>query len=196
VGYGAYVITEPETLPLAWRQQLLQLARNAISHRLAGKGELQIPLDHYPDQLKRQLASFVTLNLHGQLRGCIGSLTAHRQLVVDIAHNAQAAAFQDPRFSAVTLAEFQDLDVHISILSEPELMAVTSREDLLHQIRPMIDGLIIEENGHRATYLPSVWEQLSDPAEFVRQLRAKAGLDPNGWGDATKVFRYTTEEFS
>lgn len=204
VGYGAYVITEakpeakPEAkaLPLAWRQQLLQLARNAIAHRLAGKEDFQIQLNLYPDELKKQLASFVTLNLHGRLRGCIGSLAAHRQLLVDIAHNAQAAAFQDSRFSAVTSAEFQHLDVHISILSEPEPMAVSSREELLQKIRPAIDGLIIEENGHRATYLPSVWEQISDPSVFIRELRTKAGLNANGWSEATKVFRYTTEEFS
>lgn len=196
VGYGAYVITEPKTMPLAWRQQLLQLARNAIAHRLAGKDDLQIDLNLYPDELKKQLASFVTLNLHGRLRGCIGSLAAHRQLVVDIAHNAQAAAFQDPRFSAVTSAEFRHLDIHISVLSEPQEMAIASREELLQQIRPAVDGLIIEENGARATYLPSVWEQISDAAVFIRELRAKAGLDPDSWSEATKVFRYTTEEFS
>ncbi len=196
VGYGAYVISEPKGMPLAWRQQLLQLARNAIAHRLDSKADFQIELDLFPDELKKQLASFVTLNLHGRLRGCIGSLVAHRQLLADIAHNAQAAAFQDPRFSAVTRGEFQHLDVHISILSEPVAMTVTSIEVLLQQIRPGVDGLIIEENGARATYLPSVWEQITDPAVFVRELRAKAGLNPNGWSDATKAFRYTTEEFS
>ena len=196
VGYGAYIITEPKTMPLAWRQQLLQLARNAIAHRLAGKDDFQIEFNFHPDELKKQLASFVTLNLHGRLRGCIGSLAAHRQLVMDVAHNARAAAFQDPRFSAVTSAEFQHLDIHISVLSEPQEMAITSREDLLQKIRPTVDGLIIEENGARATYLPSVWEQISDAAVFIRELRAKAGLDPNSWSEATKVFRYTTEEFS
>ncbi len=196
VGYGAYVITEPDQLPLAWRQQLLQLARSAIAHRLTTKEDFKIELSLYPEELKKQAASFVTLNLHGRLRGCIGSLVAHRQLPADIAHNAQAAAFQDPRFSAVTAAEFQHLDVHISILSEPSPMAVASREDLLQQIRPGIDGLIIEEGGARATYLPSVWEQITDPAVFIRELRSKAGLSPDGWSDATKVFRYTTREFS
>ena len=94
------------------------------------------------------------------------------------------------------MAEYREIDLHISILSAPEPVAVASLAELLRVLRPGRDGLIIEENGRRATYLPSVWEQLPDPQTFVAQLRIKAGLSPNGWSNATRVFRYTTEEFA
>ena len=126
----------------------------------------------------------------------IGSLMAHRPLVVDVANNAQSAAFADPRFVSLSLDEYHDMDVHLSILSEPVPMEVASREELLLALRPGMDGLIIDENGSRATYLPSVWEQIPDPAMFVAELRRKAGLSRDGWTEATRVFRYTTEEFS
>lgn len=216
VGYGAYVVEASpaaqsdtddedttaqrgkpgESLPLAWRQRLLQVGREAILQPLVTGGSYNLDLNHFPEALRQERASFVTLHLNGQLRGCIGSLTAHRALVADVANNAQAAAFKDPRFSPVSFDEYHDIDVHISVLSRPEPMAVDTREELLAQLRPGVDGLIIEERGHRATYLPSVWEQLPDPESFVDELRRKAGLDRGGWHHETRVFRYTTEEFS
>lgn len=200
VGYGAYALyearQEEQQLPLALRQQLVQLARNAIFDRLQNGSGPRIRVDDFPEPLRRTLASFVTINLNGQLRGCIGSLKAHRPLVEDIAQNAQAAAFHDPRFKPLTLAEYLQIDLHISILSEPAPVAAGSLAELLQVLRPGRDGLIIEENGRRATYLPSVWEQLPDAETFVKQLRIKAGLDPNGWTRATRVYRYTTEEFT
>ena len=196
VGYGAYVLYEEQRLPLGWRQQLLQLARNSIYRQLQSGEEFALDLSDYPEELARNGASFVTLNLKGRLRGCIGSLVAHRPLAEDVAHNARAAAFSDPRFAPLTLAEYREIDLHISVLSEPEPVAVNSLAELVAVLRPGRDGLIIDENGRRATYLPSVWEQLPEPREFVRQLRIKAGLDPDGWTPATRVFRYTTVEFA
>jgi hypothetical protein len=114
---------------------------------------------------------------------------------MDVASNAQAAAFKDPRFPQLTLDEFHQIDIHISVLSVPEEMHVTSKQDLISQIQPGIDGLIIEESGKRATYLPSVWEQLPTPDAFVQELRRKAGLSPDDWLETTKVSRYRTEEF-
>ncbi|MCB1644607.1 MAG: AmmeMemoRadiSam system protein B [Pseudomonadales bacterium] len=202
VGYGAYILTgndamtEPKsTLNLAQRQQLIQLARNAIFHPFTSKENFHIELTHYDEGLRQDGASFVTLNLNGQLRGCIGSLQAHKSLLADVASNAQSAAFRDPRFAPLTLGEYQLIDVHISVLSTPVTMNVTSRDDLIQQLRPGVDGLIIEENGHRATYLPSVWEQLKEPEVFVRELRRKAGLSGDGWNTQTRCFRYSTEEF-
>lgn len=196
VGYGSYVITEPTELSLAHRQRLLQLARNAIEHKLFNQGNFNVDLARFPAVLTRQLASFITINRHGRLRGCIGSLTAQRALVADVAHNAQAAAFNDPRFKALRAREFPDIELHISILSEPQKMNVDSREALVEALRPGVDGLIIKEAGRQATYLPSVWEQLADPDSFVAELRVKAGLSRTGWSPSTEVFRYTTEEFS
>jgi AmmeMemoRadiSam system protein A len=136
----------------------------------------------------------VTLNIAGKLRGCIGSLQAHRPLVLDVAHNAQSAAFQDPRFSPLSHEEYQQVDIHISILSQPVPLTASSTDDLAAKLRPGIDGLIIKEGSRQATYLPSVWEQINDPTQFIMELRRKAGLDPKGWHD-TEVLTYTTEEF-
>lgn len=183
-------------LSQAHRQSLLQLARNAIQHQLATGKEFNVQLDSLPGTLTTSLASFVTINLNGRLRGCIGSLVAYRPLAEDIASNAQSAAFKDPRFAPLKMSEFKDIEIHISVLSQPEPLQVDSREDLLQKIKPGIDGLIIEEQGHRATYLPSVWDQLPAPEQFISELRAKAGLGRNGWSEHTRVYRYTTEEFS
>ena len=97
--------------------------------------------------------------------------------------------------SPLTPGEYPLVDVHISILSPPEPFTVSSREELVETLRPGVDGLVLEENGRRATYLPSVWEQLSDPERFVAELRAKAGLPREGWSSAVRLARYTTEEF-
>ncbi|HIG40549.1 MAG: AmmeMemoRadiSam system protein B [bacterium] len=213
VGYGAFSLTqEPLTGEAMVRQEpkedaiekqrfsndlrarILKIARQAILHSLQGKGNFQLNLDLFPDPLKVDGASFITLNLQGHLRGCIGSLEAHRSLILDIANNAQAAAFKDPRFKPLSLQEYHAMELHVSILSPPELLPVNSREELLAIIRPGKDGIIIEESGRRATYLPSVWDQLPDPDRFISELRSKAGLDASQWGRC-QVFRYTTEEF-
>lgn len=204
VGYGSYVIEEDSTsedspseeYSLSQRQRMLQLARDAILHPLTSSGNFNLDLQQFPPELQLERATFITLNIDGRLRGCIGSLIAHRPLVLDIAHNAQAAAFKDPRFPALTLEEFNQVDLHISVLSVPEPLAVSTREELITELQPGIDGLIIEENGKRATYLPSVWEQLPNPEDFVSELRRKAGLSPMAWSENTIVQRYRTEEFS
>lgn len=196
VGYGTYIIMENSLeYDLAQRQRMLQVARNAIVQPLTGDNNLALDLQHYPQSLRVERATFVTLNINGRLRGCIGSLQAHRPLILDVASNAQAAAFKDPRFPQLSLDEFQQVDIHISVLSVPEEMHVTGKQDLISKIQPGIDGLIIEESGKRATYLPSVWEQLPTPEAFVQELRRKAGLSPEEWLESTKVSRYRTEEF-
>ncbi|XOV88338.1 MAG: AmmeMemoRadiSam system protein B [Pseudomonadota bacterium] len=202
VGYGAWRVRDTAAalprdagLPLAQRQRLLQVAREAILRPLTSAGSYSVNPAEYPALLQQQGAAFVTLTLNDNLRGCIGSLEAHRPLVLDVASNAQSAAFRDPRFAPLTLAEYQDLEVHISVLSQPQPLDVDSRDSLVRALRPGIDGLIIEEDGHRATYLPSVWAQLPDPGTFVAELRRKAGLGPDGWSAATRVFTYQTEEF-
>jgi AmmeMemoRadiSam system protein A len=178
------------------RQTLLQIARAAIQNQLATGKEYTAQLEGLSANLTTPLASFVTINLNGKLRGCIGSLAAHRPLAQDVVYNAQSAAFRDPRFPPLKKTELKNIDIHISVLSQPEPLPVGSREELLQKIRPGIDGLIIQEEGRRATYLPSVWSQLPEPNQFISELRAKAGLNRNGWSDDTQVFRYTTEEFS
>ena len=210
VGYGAWVVEEADTLPaeksdlqdedsplsLAQRQQLLYLARTMILHTLGRGGDYDIKLNHYHQQLHEQRGSFVTLSRQGRLRGCIGSLAATRPLVMDVAHNASAAAFKDPRFKPLQAGEFTDLDIHISVLSPARVLAVDSREELVGTLRPGVDGLILQEGNKRSTYLPSVWTSIADPQRFVSELRIKAGLPAEGWSTDMQVWTYTTEEFS
>ncbi|MEE4190725.1 MAG: AmmeMemoRadiSam system protein B [Halieaceae bacterium] len=208
VGYGAWCVTEAdapapddedsndESLGLAQRQQLLHAARLAIGHTLAGQGNLDIRMQQYDSALHVERASFVTLNLEGSLRGCIGSLTATRPLLVDVLHNATAAAFRDRRFKPLTAGEYTQMELHISVLSPARPLAVSSRAELLERLTPGVHGLVLSEAGKRAAYLPSVWAKLPDPDHFLGELRAKAGLPREGWSADTKVSIYTTEEFS
>jgi len=186
---------EQATLGEADRRLLLDLARSSIRYGLThGRPQPVDPAD-YPPALRVPRAAFVTLNRTGRLRGCIGHLEASQALVRDVADNAYAAAFRDPRFPPLTEAEYEALEIHISVLSPPEPLPVVSEADLLQQMRPGIDGLILEEDHHRGTFLPSVWESLPAPEQFLAHLKLKAGLSPGYWSDGIRVARYTTEAF-
>jgi len=175
------------------RRTRLRLARQSIQHGFECDGPLSVDLSEFPPELTVVRATFVTLEKQGALRGCIGSLTAVRPLVEDIVHNAYAAAFMDPRFPPVDQSELEALEIHLSVLSPSEPMQVASEADLIAQLHPGIDGLIIEDGGRRATFLPSVWESLPQPELFLRHLKQKAGLAPDHWSDRFKAYRYTTE---
>jgi AmmeMemoRadiSam system protein A len=175
------------------KKLLLKLARDAIAYGLKNHKIMPIDINQYPENLQKQGATFVTLQINKQLRGCIGSLQAYQPLVKDLAHNAYAAAFSDPRFTPLTEDEFPKLDIHISILNKPEPMQFTSEQDLIRQLQPGIDGLILSDNGHRGTFLPSVWESLPEPALFFAHLKLKAGLPHDYWSDTLTVHRYTVE---
>ncbi len=174
---------------------MLEIAKESIHYGLKHGEPLPLNLDDYPTHLQEQRATFVTLQIHHQLRGCIGTLEAHRPLIWDIAHNAHAAAFADPRFMPVTQDEAKQLELHISILNPSEEMQFDSEEGLIAQIRPEIDGLILSEGHLRGTFLPSVWESLKTPQEFVHHLKLKAGLPGDYWSNTIKVERYTTFSF-
>lgn len=199
VGYGAYSFEYPprkdadDGLGEKDKGYLLQLARDSIRHGLQEGSPMPVDLTRLPPNLRAMRASFVTLQKNGQLRGCIGSLEAVRPLSLDIAHNAYAAAFHDPRFPPLGEDELQGLEIHLSLLSPAEPMRFQSEEDLLDQIQPGIDGLILVEGRHRGTFLPSVWEQLPTARQFLEHLKMKAGLPPGYWSDTLKVSRYRTE---
>jgi AmmeMemoRadiSam system protein A len=172
---------------------LLDLARSSIQHGLQTGRPLKVKLADYPAELTERRATFVTLQKHHQLRGCIGMLEAVRPLVEDIAENAFLAAFQDPRFPPLADDEFDELDIHLSILTTATPLAFTSEQDLINQLQPGIDGLILEEGHRRGTFLPSVWEQLPEPEQFLRHLKQKAGLAPDYWSETIRIYRYRTE---
>lgn len=138
-------------------------------------------------------ASFVTLKQAGRLRGCIGTLAAHRALRDDVAANALAAALRDPRFAPLSRTELPHTDVEISVLSAPRALPFKDEGDFFRQLQPGIDGLIIEHQGRRATFLPSVWEQLPEAGLFMQELRRKAGIEQRVALTAIDVQRYTTQ---
>jgi AmmeMemoRadiSam system protein A len=174
---------------------LRSVAKDAIAYGLEHGAHMPVDTPRYPPPLRAPGASFVTLKKHGELRGCIGSLEAYQPLVEDIAHNAYAAAFNDPRFMPVSEREFDDLEIHISVLTPAVPMHFTSQTDLLKQIQPGIDGLVLEDGRHRGTFLPSVWESLPSTEQFLQHLKLKAGLPADYWSDKIKISRYTTESF-
>lgn len=177
------------------RKTLKDISIASIKHGLKEGSPLAVDLAEIEDELTVLRATFVTLEKHGQLRGCIGMLEAHRPLIEDIAYNSYAAAFSDPRFPPLTEDELKDLSIHLSILSPAEAISCLSETDLIKQLRPGIDGLILDDGRHRATFLPSVWESLSNPTDFVQQLKIKAGLPVNYWSDDLHAYRYSTESF-
>ena len=188
-------LNTPNEYTVEEQNVLLNLAHHAIDHGLQYRQVLAVDPADFEPKLTEQRATFVTLNLNGALRGCIGTLEAHRPLVVDIAHNAFAAAFSDPRFEPVSESEFEALEIHISILNPSETMSFNSEEDLIRQIRPGIDGLILSEGTLRSTFLPAVWESLKEPEAFLQHLKLKAGLPANYWSESLNVRRYTTTSF-
>ncbi len=180
----------------SFHDSLIKIAKASVEFVTNSNRPLQLNLDDYADILKAKRASFVTLNKNNVLRGCIGSLTAHNALIIDIAENAAAAAQRDPRFPTVQIDELGQLDYHISILSKPEIMNFNSEDDLIDQLRPGIDGLILTDGNYRGTFLPSVWESLPQPKEFLSHLKRKAGLSENHWSQTMKLSRYTAESIS
>lgn len=172
---------------------LLHIARRSIHQGLQTRRSLTVSLNEYDPQLFFHCATFVTLQINQQLRGCLGTLQASRPLAQDIAYNAFAAAFQDPRFPAVSRDEVHRLDIHLSLLSDSEPMHFSDQQDLLEQIEAGVDGLILEElPNYKGTFLPSVWQSLPQKSEFFNQLKRKAGLAEDYWSDSLRVFRYRT----
>ncbi len=176
----------------AEKEALLKLAGESIEYGFEHHHPLHPVMDSYSESLRQKRASFVTLQCAGRLCGCIGMLEARRPLCRDVAENAYAAAFEDPRFPPLTRAVFADIEIHISVLSEPEEISVATEEELLKAVTPGRDGLIIQEGCRRGTFLPCVWDQLPEPEQFVKHLKEKAGLPPGYWSDTLRVFRYKT----
>ncbi len=174
------------------RGRLLEIAWDSIRHGLADGTPSRPDLAALPGSLTRPAATFVTLHARDDLRGCIGRLEASRPLAEDVAENAYAAAFQDPRFPPLQPSELEDLSLEISLLTPPEPMVFADEEDLLGQLRPGIDGLILEDWGRRGTFLPTVWESLPEPRPFLAALKGKAGLPPDHWSATLRVSRYRT----
>ncbi|WP_116813109.1 AmmeMemoRadiSam system protein A [Steroidobacter cummioxidans] len=183
------------SLSPAQRSELLSLARTSIEASLQ-TGE-RAPYDGPPlhTALIRPGASFVTLRVGEDLRGCCGTIEATRPLHVDVWNNAYSSAFADPRFPPLTSGEWHDTGIEISVLSEPQRCEVRSEAELLDALRPGVDGVILQAGARRSIFLPAVWEQLPSPRDFIRHLKLKAGWPADFWPPDMQVWLYTTESF-
>ena len=150
----------------------------------------------YSSALQEPRAVFVTLERHGRLMGCVGTLSATEPLVVADADRARAAARADPRFIGIRVDDLTDLDVSVSVLSTSTPIAVGGYDELVATICPSVDGVVIDAERHHATFLPTVWDDLPDPEEFVRALWSKAGLAPRAWPTGARASRYTAQHAS
>lgn len=177
-------------------RQLLEVALLSIRSGTQTGAPLEVDAADYPESLRVPRATFVTLHRLGELRGCIGELEARLPLVESAADIAFRSAFRDPRFAPLREAELVGLEVEISVLSPLERMSVKGEAELLRQLRPGVDGLVLREGSAQGTYLPSVWESLPEPRDFVAELKRKAGLSPSHWSGKIELDRFSVVSIS
>lgn len=190
MAHSSYIDISPEE-----KQQLLDIARRSIRSGLDTGKALTIDHTEFNGNLTAAFGTFVTLKQQGELRGCMGCLQTSDTLVQSVANSAFNAAFRDPRFPKLSENEIPQTELEISVLSEMEPMPAKNREDLLNQLKPGIDGLLLEDGPYRSTFLPKVWDDLKRPDEFLEHLLAKAGLAPDYWSETLCFSRYHTISF-
>lgn len=173
---------------------LLQIAKSAILTKFdeSYSFDEKSLLERYP-YLKKDGAAFVTLKYDKDLRGCIGSIVAHRTLYEDIAGNAVSSGFGDPRFKPLSANELSHLRLEVSVLSEPQILEYKDFDDLCKKVKPHVDGLILKHNRYQGTFLPQVWEQLTTPELFLEHLSMKAGADISIYKEHPTIYRYGVE---
>jgi len=170
---------------------LLSIARSAIAETLGQS----YTANEDATWLQDKAACFITLMQRDELRGCIGTLEAHRILLEDVKHNANAAAFNDTRFAPLTSHELDITEIEISLLSAMQTLDFSDEQDALAQLQPGSDGIVFEYSHHRSTFLPQVWQQLPDTRDFIAHLKTKAGLSADFWSDEVKLSRYTVSKW-
>jgi len=172
------------------------MAREAMEHGVRGKKLPALNTETLSAHLRENGASFITLTVRGQLRGCIGALEAYQPLVEDVREHAVAAALEDPRFPPVREDELSRIQIEVSRLTRPVPLNYKDADDLVSKLRPHVDGVILRDGYHRATFLPQVWEKIPDPAEFLNNLCYKMGMSENLWRSKhPEVLTYHVEEF-
>lgn len=190
VGYGSWFLYKGEKnqyIKEYFSDFVIETCKKSI---MSGFQLGDLNTKEYPCVFEESGACFVTLEINGHLRGCIGSIIAHKPLIDDLILNAHSAAFRDPRFTQLTQQEFEHTDISVSLLSAPEKIEFDGEEDLLDKIKPFEDGIIIRDGNYQAVYLPIVWEQLPDKREFLNSLKIKAGLPENYFSETLQAFRF------
>ena len=201
VGYGAWAFTDPRTqMPVRFEDAvkaagpaLTALARSALETYTRSKQRIAEPAGGSA-ALRQTAGAFITIKREGKLRGCIGSPTGWRPLVTDVIDNAIKSGHEDPRFPPLAASELEDLDLSIAVLTPHEAMSFTGEADLLRQLRPRIDGLLIKDGPRSALFLPAVWEMVPNPADFMRELKLKAGLTATHWSPSLQAWRFQAAE--
>ncbi len=192
VGYGSWFMYEGEKnnyIKRFFSDFVIDVCKKSI---LSGFQLGDFSPTSYPAVFEEAGASFVTLEVNGYLRGCIGSIVAHRCLIDDLIENAHSSAFKDPRFKPLTRNEYENIKISVSLLSSPERIVFSSEEELLSKITPFVDGIIIRDGNYQAVYLPVVWEQLPDKQNFLNSLKQKAGLPPDYFSKDFQAFRFSS----
>ena len=185
----------PERLNFEERTTLLKLARQSLINAANDRPAPPLPKD-LPAALLEEGASFVTLTVSGRLRGCIGTLQAYQPLANDVRQRAAQAAVEDYRFPRVRPNEVESIHIEISRLTKPVPLAYSNPTELPGLLKPQVDGVVLSDGRRRATFLPQVWEQLPDPAEFLSHLCQKMGAQPDLWRwEMLQVETYQVEEF-
>jgi uncharacterized protein len=177
------------------RTELLEIARRSIVSGFSRQSPSPPPERSWAPELLEPRATFTTLRLEGELRGCCGTVQPQRPLAHDVWHNAWVSANADPRFWPVTPAEMDSLEISISVLTPLEPITARSEAELIESIEPGVDGVLLRCGAARAVFLPAVWSWLPDPREFVAQLKSKAGWLPAFWSPDMAAFRFRTETF-
>jgi uncharacterized protein len=187
----------PAPLTTEDKRTLLHLAREAVVAAVTNQPLPGPRLEAMPASLTRPGACFVTLTRHGELRGCIGGLEATLPLALDVQDHAAQTALHDYRFPAVAPVELDDLEIELSVLTEPEPLPYRDAADLLQRLRPGVDGVILIKGKRRATFLPQVWERVPDPAAFLSLLCQKMDAPENEWRKGTLEVRvYQAEKIT
>ena len=175
---------------------LLAIARSAIAETLGQNYAADEDITNEETALLQERAAcFITLMQRDNLRGCVGTLEAHRSLLEDVKHNANAAAFHDSRFAPLTGKELGITDIEISLLSPMQSLQFSDEQDALARLQPGTDGVVFEYGHHRSTFLPQVWKQLPVTSDFIAHLKTKAGLSADFWSDEVKLSRYTVSKW-
>lgn len=202
VGYGSWALEYAATarLPDDDRAMLIDGTRRSIANGLRTGHPAKVQHGTFSPALETYRATFVTLTLNDRLRGCVGSILPHRSLIADVAENGFKAAFGDPRFPKLTPEEAAMMDVSVSILSHPRPISFASEAEAVDALQPDVDGVILQATdadgaARRGLFLPQVWAQVPSPDQFLRHLKAKAGLPQDHWDDSIRLWRYTTETF-
>ena len=178
------------------RRRVVEVVRESIERGLGRTEPAPLPDASWSAALARRRATFATLTVERVLRGCRGTIEPHRPLVEDVWHNAWASAYDDPRFPPLSADEIPQLGISISVLSPLEPVAAGTEAELLAVLEPGVDGLVLSRGATRATFLPSVWQMIPDPRDFVWQLKHKAGWSASSWPADLKAHRYRTETFT